>query len=408
MVGKGFPLDTVGGEDHGVTVVARAGIRWRSMLPLASVSLVTGTVGAFVLPFLSLFLTNEIGVNSLELGAFLLVSSVAGLVVSTLVGRLSDQRAVRRNLMVIGGLAGAVGYGFAVLRLYWVLLVVACTLVALSTSLISQLFAYARQFAERQSVTRAPLIVSSMRTIMSLSWVGGPPLAALLLQLGGYTGLYWTACGFFVAIALLSSRLPELGVPEKSAADDGPGSPRAPRMLFAIIAFVLLQGSISLSVSAIPLYVTNDLHGAPEDAGLVLGVCAALEIPLMLWFGVLAVKADLNRLVMLGALVALGYQGAMLATDSTWQVAVAQVLNAVVISAIAGVGISYFQSLAPGRPGYATTWFTNTMTVGAMLSGPLLGLSKQLGYHYAYLMALVMSALGLGFLAVAKGRTSAG
>src|SRR3954469_17327503 len=137
MVGKGFSLDTAGREDHGVTVVARAGIRWRSMLPLASVSLVTGTVGAFVLPFLSLFLTNEIGVNSLELGAFLLVSSVAGLVVSTLVGRLSDQRAVRRNLMVIGGLAGAVGYGlFAVLRSYWVLLAVSCTIIAVAMSLM--------------------------------------------------------------------------------------------------------------------------------------------------------------------------------------------------------------------------------------------------------------------------------
>jgi SET family sugar efflux transporter-like MFS transporter len=396
-----------------VTVVAREGIRWRSMLPLASVSLVTGTVGAFVLPFLSLFLTNEIGVNSLELGAFLLVSAVAGLVVSTLVGRLSDQRAVRRDLMVIGGLAGAGGFGlFAVLREYWVLLVVSCTLVALSTSLISQMFAYARQFAERQSVARAPLIISSLRTIMSLSWVGGPPLAALLLQVGGYSGLYWTACGFFLVIAVLSSRLPELGVPEQVTTDDGPGTSQAPRMVFAIVAFVLLQGSISLSVSSIPLYVTNDLHGAPRDAGLVLGVCAALEIPLMLWFGVLAVRVDLHRLVMLGALVALAYQGVMLATDSTWQVAVAQALNAVVISAIAGVGISYFQSLAPGRPGYATSWFTNTMTVGAMLSGPLLGLAKEIGYHYAYLMALGMSTLGVVSLfvtrIVAKGRSSAG
>jgi SET family sugar efflux transporter-like MFS transporter len=392
------------GEDDRVTVGSETPLRWRPLIPLATVSVAVGVAGALALPFTSLFLTTEVGVSPFALGAFLLITPLMGLVASTLIGRLSDSRAIRRNLLVIGALAGTVGYGlFAVLRWYWVLLLVSCTLVAVASSVLSQMFAYARQSAERGDSTRAPLIISSLRTLISLAWVGGPPLAALLIQIGGFTGLYVATAVFYVVVAALTLRLPELGEP-KSVRREVLPVPRGPLIMFAVVAFVMLQGSIALSVTAIPLLVTSDLHGTAGDAGLILGLCAALEIPLMLGFGVLAVKMDHRRLVMIGAVVALAYQALMFTTTSTWQVAVLQVLHAVVISAVTGVGITYFQSLAPDRPGYATTLFTNTLTLGSMLIGPLLGLAKQLGYHTAYLMSLIMSAVGLVFLIMARTR----
>jgi MFS transporter, SET family, sugar efflux transporter len=399
MLGKRFRVRARVGEDHGVTVASET--RWTSLIPLASVSVAVGLAGALALPFTSLFLATELGVSPLALGAFLLVTSLSGLVASTLIGRLSDSRAVRRNLLVIGASAGVIGYGlFAVLRSYWVLLVVSCTLVAVASSLLSQMFAYARQTSEH-GAGRSPMLVSSLRTLLSLAWVGGPPLAAVLIQWGGFTGLYGVTALFYAVVAAASLRLPELGSRSRVKAV---AVPRRPQLLFAVVAFVLLQGSITLSVSAVPLFVTNDLHGTPGDAGLVLGLCAALEIPLMLGFGMLAVKMDQHRLICVGAVVALAYQSLMLTTTSTWQVALAQILNAVVISAIMGVGITYFQSLAPDRPGFATTLFSNTLTVGAMLSGPLLGLAKQLGYQTAYLMSLIMSTIGLIFLIMARTR----
>jgi SET family sugar efflux transporter-like MFS transporter len=82
----------------------------------------------------------------------------------------------------------------------------------------------------------------------------------------------------------------------------------------------------------------------------------------------------------------------------------AQVLHAVVISAVMGVGISYFQDLAPDRPGYASTLYTNTNKTSAMLAGPLLGLAQHLGYRSAYGMGLAMSVLGLALLLAARRR----
>ncbi|MGO1055193.1 sugar efflux transporter [Crossiella sp. CA198] len=375
-------------------------LTFRTLLPLASVSISVGLAAAVTLPFIGLFLTTQIGVGPVELGAFLLVSPLAGLVVSAFLGRWSDRRAVRRNLLVGGAVAGMLGsLVFAVVRDYWVLLAVSVSLLAIASCVLAQMFAYARQAVERTGSARAPVVISGLRTVISLAWVGGPPLAALLVSWTGYVGLYLASAACYALVAVFASRLPELGgvsAPAKRA--EAAGGIARPQVVCAVLAFAVLQGALSLGVKALPLFVTTDLGGTEADAGLILGLCAALEIPLMLWFGVLAVRLDQRRLVLLGAVVAVVYQSVMAATLATWQVAAAQALNAVVISALMGVGISYFQALAPDRPGFTTTLYSNTLTVGGMLAGPLLGLAQTLGYRSAYLMSLGLAVLGVVLL----------
>lgn len=371
----------------------------RPFVPLLTVSLLSGVGYALAFPFMSLFLVKELGASPFATGAFLLCGALSSLVVSTLVGRLSDARAVRRNIMIIASIAGGVGYGlFAVIRTYWLLLLVSVALLSVASALMPQLFAYARQVLERTGSTRAPLAISALRTMMSVSWVGGPPLAAVLIDISGFTGLYGAAA----VICLLGAGVTAFTLTEPGSAEptesttDGTGPRR--EIAFAAVAFALLQGATSVGVVAMPLYITDVLRGSTSDAGLVLGLCAALEIPLMLAFGALGMRIELRRIVLAGGVVAPAYYGVMLTTSTTWQVAVAQVLHATVISAVMGVGITYFQDIAPDRPGYATTMYTNTMKVSGMLSGPLLALSAVFGYRSAYAIGLVMSALGLLFL----------
>ncbi|MBP2478598.1 SET family sugar efflux transporter-like MFS transporter [Crossiella equi] len=387
-----------------VTSEAGASLSFRALLPLASVCISVGLSAAITMPFIGLFLTTQIGVGPLGLGTFLLVAPLAGLVVSAALGRVSDRRPVRRNLMVGGAAAGAAGsVVFAFVRDYWVLLAVAVSLLAVSSCVLAQMFAYARQWAEKSGSARAPVVVSGLRTVISLAWVGGPPLAAVLVAQVGYHGLYLASAAFFVLVVVFALRLPELGLPTPRAADAG-GAARRVDLVFAVLAFGSLQAAISLSVKAIPLFVTTDLGGTETDVGLIMGLCAALEIPLMLGFGVLAVKRDQRRLVLFGALVAVLYQGVVALTVATWQVALAQALQAIVISAVMGVGISYFQALAPDRPGFATTLHSNTLTAGGMVSGPLLGIAQGLGFRSAFLMCLVLTVCGTVLL-VAAGMT---
>ncbi|MCS7481278.1 sugar efflux transporter [Umezawaea endophytica] len=391
-----------------VTAELPVPFRVRSLVPLSLVSAAVGLGAALAFPFMSLFLSAEVGASPLALGTFLLITPLASLVASTLLGRLSDARAVRRTLLIVGAVTGALGYGlFAVLRNYWVLLLVSTTLVAVASSLLPQMFAYARQVLERGGSTRAPLIITGLRTLISLAWVAGPPLAALLVAQTGFTGLFAATGLVFGVVALLTLRLPEVAAAPPVEEDVEPVAPGPrPRFALSVLAFVLLQGAISLGVVTLPLFVTEQVGGTTTDVGLIMGLCAGLEIPLMIGFGVLASRVDQRVLVLVGAVVGLGYFGAMLLVSTTWHIAAAQVLNAIVISAVMGIGISYFQSLSPDRPGYATTMFTNSATVASMLAGPLLALAQVLTYRTAYGMSLAMSLAGLVLLLLARPRTT--
>jgi SET family sugar efflux transporter-like MFS transporter len=381
-----------------------APIRLKSLIPLATLTISVGIAGSLALPFLSLFLTAELGASPFLLGAFLLITPVAKVVVSTLIARQSDARDIRRRLLIGAAAAGVCGMVlYALLRDYWAVLVVACTIMPVTASLFPQLFAYARQSLQSTGSPKVPQIIGNLRMLISLAWVAGPPLAALLIAVGGFKALFGVAAMLYGWVGVVLLRMPDVGAPPKTTAlpDHVDGRPRG-HVPFAMAAFILVQGAGSLAIAALPLFITQELHGTAGDAGLIFGLCAALEIPLMIGFGFLTVKVDLHRLVLAGLFVAVVYHAVMLVTTSPWQIAAAQVLNAGVIASVMGVGISYFQTLAPDRPGHATTLYTNTTTLGAMVAGPLLGVAAKFGYRNAYLMSLVMCVIGLGLMLAAR------
>ncbi|WP_285752249.1 sugar efflux transporter [Lentzea sp. NBRC 105346] len=372
-----------------MTLTRENPFRTRSVLQLAVISVVIGVSTAFALPFGSLFLTREVGVSPLALGTFMFLSPVASVVASTIIGKLSDTRVQRRRVMILGGLAGLLGYAlFAVLRDYWILLAASVTFVAIASSLLPQLFAYGRQLAGES------MVVSVLRTLISVAWVAGPPLAALIVSLAGFTGLYVVTALLYALVAGLAATLPDVERAPTLSNEGGGG------MLLAATSFTFLQGSTALAVSGLPLFVIEVLRGTEGEAGLVLGLCAALEIPMMLGLGMLARRGDLHRIVLAGGAIAVTYHVTMLLTQNIWHVAALQLLHAAGISAIMGVGISYFQSLAPDRPGHATTVFTNSATAGGMIAGPLLGVAQVLGFRSTYAISFGMCLLGLVLLVV--------
>lgn len=369
----------------------------RTFLQLSLISVVTGVSMAFAMPFGSLFLTTEVKVTPVQLGVFLVASPLASVVASTIMGKLSDGRVQRRFMLVTGGVAGAIGYGlFAVLRDYWFLLGTSVVFVAVTSSLLPQIFAYGR------AVSRGPsMVVSVLRTLLSVAWVAGPPVAALLVAKVGWVGLFTCTAVLQLGVAALAWALPAATAdPEETVADEEAGPSRG-RVSVVSVAFTFLQGSVALAVSGLPLFITVNLHGTPGDAGLVMGLCAALEIPLMLWFGALGNRMSLHKLVVAGAVISLGYHGLMLVTNAVWQVMAAQLLHATVISLVMGVGIGYFQSLEPGRPGHTSTLFSNTQIVGGMIAGALLGVAQGIGFRWVYGFTLTMCVVGLVLLLVA-------
>lgn len=165
-----------------------------------------------------------------------------------------------------------------------------------------------------------------------------------------------------------------------------------------VVALVLMQTAATLGVQALPLFVDDELHGTVRDTGLVLGLCAGLEIPLMLVFGALAARVPVRILFLVGPALAAAYFAVVAVSTGVGQVAAAQLLNASGIALIQGIGISYFQDLLPSRPGRASTLFSNAFPIGATLSAPLLGAAQHFGYRAGFAAAALLSAAGLMLL----------
>jgi SET family sugar efflux transporter-like MFS transporter len=379
----------------------------RALLPLGFLFLAVGVSTALFNPFLSLFLSTEVDAGPLKITFFLIAAPLAGVLSSLAIGRLSDRHPIRRRLLIGGAVAGLIGTGVtAVVRDYWVLLALAVTAFALAGSLFPQSFAYARQVLERDDPARAALGISGLRTVFSLAWVAGPALAAFLLDNGSFVWVYGTAALMYaLAAAVAIFWLGEVPAPAPRAPDapidDRPDASRWTLWLTAL-AFTLLHTPLTLAVQALPLFISTDLGGDVGDAGLLLGLCAALEIPLMLGLGVLASRVPLRALLFAGAACGVVYYGMVAVATEFWLLVAGQVFNALFIAAISGLGISYMQNMLPRHPGRATTLFTNAFPLGAMLAGPLFGLAQHFDYRLAYWMCTGLCAAGLLLLIVVR------
>ena len=171
---------------------------------------------------------------------------------------------------------------------------------------------------------------------------------------------------------------------------------------FTLAGLVLLQSSSGLNVQALPLLVRHNLHSGVGAAGVILGICAALEIPIMLGAGVLSKRVPLQRLVLTGPFFAMAYYAIASVAQQVWQLGAAQVLNACCIAVVQGLAISYVQELMPLYPGRASTLYSNTFACGAILASPLLGLGAKFGYRYCFVSAIGLAAVGLVLLSVGR------
>jgi SET family sugar efflux transporter-like MFS transporter len=366
------------------------------------IAFLTGIAGALQAPTLSLFLTTEVKVRPLWVGMFYTVNAIAGIAVSFLLAKRSDTRGDRRKLILVC-CAMAVGNSllFAFNRDYLTLITAGVLLAAIANTAMPQIFALAREYAD-SSAREVVMFSSVMRAQLSLAWVIGPPLSFMLALNYGFTVMFIIAAGIFVVSVLLVwlilPSVPRANV--EISVDSPPIAPisawRDPDVRLLFVASMLMWTCNTIYIIDMPLYITADL-GLPERlAGWLMGTAAGLEIPAMLLAGYY-VKRFGKRNMMLFAVAAgvLFYAGLVLFKFQS-ALMVLQLFNAVFIGIVAGIGMLYFQDLMPGRPGAATTMFTNSISTGVILAGVLQGaLVENFGHYAVYYLITLLAILAL-------------
>ncbi|AIR65200.1 sugar efflux transporter [Cedecea neteri] len=364
-----------------------------------AVSFMIGVAGALQAPTLSLFLTREVEVRPFWVGLFYTVNAIAGIGVSLLLAKRSDSRGDRRRLiMVCCVMAVANSVLFAFNRHYLTLITLGVMFASVANTAMPQIFALAREYADR-SAREVVMFSSIMRAQLSLAWVIGPPLSFMLALKYGFTTMFLIAAGIFViSLALIIFALPsvprveqpaEVAITQVSGWKDS-----NVRMLF--IASMLMWTCNTMYIIDMPLWISQDLGLPDELAGLLMGTAAGLEIPAMILAGYY-VKRFGKRNMMVAAVAAgvLFYVGLTL-FHSKAALVVLQLFNAVFIGIIAGIGMLWFQDLMPGRPGSATTLFTNSISTGVILAGILQGaLAEGFGHYSVYWLMAALAVVAL-------------
>lgn len=313
----------------------------------------------------------------------------------------SDRQRDRRNLILICYLLAAGNcLLFAFNRNYLTLITAGVLLTAIANTAIPQLFALAREYGEKTSHNVA-MFSAMMRAQLSLAWVFGPPLAFMLVMNYGFTAMFIFAAGIFLLVTLLawwvlpcvvSTEEGNIAVDpplrQKGAFDKDVG------LLFC--TSVLMWTCSAMYLIDVPLYITAELGLSQSLTGWIMGVAAAIEIPIMILAGRYVNRVG-KRPMMAGAIVAgmLFYAG-MLWFSTTGVLLALQTFNAIFIGIIATVGMLYFQDLMPERAGMATTLFTNSISTGVILAGILQGVLTEYGPHSSvYLLAVLLLLIAL-------------
>ncbi|HET6872467.1 MAG TPA: sugar efflux transporter, partial [Sporolactobacillaceae bacterium] len=330
--------------------------RVKGFTVLVLINMLLGVANSFIGPYNSLFGIEEVGMSNLSFGVFMTLSAISGVIVNTLIGRLSDFKINRRSLLLIAATAGTLGYlGFAFIRNYYILLGISMFILGVASSSFSQIFAYTRETIVTSSVNDkdVPLYMNVFRMFFALSWTVGPAIASLVLLRAGYRGLFLCASLFYFLIVMVTLFYLKTN-PTKSVQIGArvPSKLRSyifqPYIAANLVAFALIQASITLSVMNVGLFVTKVLHASAGQVGIIFSVPPIFEVPFMLGFGVIATKIDNKILIRLGACLAAAYFTLFFFVQHPWEIYLIQILSAAFISITNGIAITYFQNFIPG------------------------------------------------------------
>ena len=357
------------------------------------VAFLTGIAGALQTPTLSIFLTDEVHARPAMVGFFFTGSAVIGILVSQFLAGRSDKRGDRKSLIVFCCLLGVLACTlFAWNRNYFVLLFVGVFLSSFGSTANPQMFALAREHADKTG-REAVMFSSFLRAQVSLAWVIGPPLAYALAMGFSFTVMYLSAAvAFIVCGVMVWLFLPSMQkeLPLATGTVEAPRRNRRDTLLLFVIC-TLMWGSNSLYIINMPLFIINEMHLPEKLAGVMMGTAAGLEIPTMLIAGYFAKRLGKRFLMRVAAVGGVCFYAGMLMAHSPVILLGLQLLNAIFIGILGGIGMLYFQDLMPGQAGSATTLYTNTSRVGWIIAGSVAGIVAEIwNYHAVFWFAMVM------------------
>lgn len=379
-------------------------LRQRDFRVVVSCSTVLGLAASFVMPFMSMFGTLAVGMSLGIFGAFMTLTALANVAISTALANRSDAHYSRRAMLLLGSGSGAVGYlGYAAARSPWQLMLIGSLVLGVASITFSQLFAYSRELLERSELPAAdaPLYMNAIRMSFALSWTVGPALASAALGAFSFTGLFLCAASLYLAFfAIVLRFVPATTRATRSRArSDELGALalfRDRSLLSWFVAFVLILAAHTISMSNMSLFVLKELGGNASHVGVIFSLAPIFELPLMLYFGLLATRIETGKLIRVAMVLAVLYYTALSCVRAPYQIYPLQLLSAAIVSVTSGIAITFFQNKLPDRLGAATNLYSNASRVGSTSAYLFFASSASyFGHRATYVLCAALALVSL-------------
>ena len=392
---------------------------WRTpFLRAACIAMfISGIAVSATMPQMSLFLTTELHLPIEVAGLYYLVNLVAPLA-GFLIGSLSERLPNRLFLYRFCAIVGAIGWmAMAFANRPWLPFVIGACVLSLGGGAMGQLFAATRDELSRHPTPMNNRIIAAVRMCFSAGWIVGPVL-------GSWFGAAFGLRALLIATSLLTlSELIPLGrrrvepfvhhraMPRSDG--DQPATTRTARAstrnsLLPLLIFlgcsVLIINGDTIKFAYLPLYMEDDLRLSDTLRGAVIAVQPFLELLLMPLFARLSDRITPIWVLTIASALGIGANLAYAFSSSVAGLFLGQFLMSGVWAAMAGLGITIAQQLAPERVGLASSLYGSTLPLASAMGGSLgaLGVS-WLGMPQLFFIPAVLSALGfVGLILTAR------
>ncbi|EEX33228.1 MULTISPECIES: sugar efflux transporter [Vibrio] len=367
---------------------------------------ISGLCGAFFYPLSSLFIVEALGASPMMLSAYMVTAVVSSVIVSQVIARYSDQGWQRKRILIVSLSCYLVTVvSFIFIREFWLAIVVVTLFGSVSGASFGQLFALGREYGDSRFEDSTSFL-SIMRAGIAIAWVFGPPVAFILKAQFGFNASF-AASAFIIctAIVVIAYYLPDSVVKPDIEEKDKVTAPSSINFLIVLYAFVVVFAfaANNLYIVSMPLYLSQELKVEANWLGVLFGVAALCEIPVMFYAGKLAARFGTVRVMSVGLVSGcLFFVTMLIATDKAMLIA-AQIFNGIFIGSCATLGMVALQDMMRDRLGTASTLFSNLLNVSMLAASLAVGIVGELfSYYSAFyvcLFAIVLAYLLLSLFA---------
>ncbi|MFO6422294.1 sugar efflux transporter [Motilimonas sp. KMU-193] len=371
---------------------------------------ISGLTTALVFPLTSLYLINQVGASPMAMSYYLAAMVLSGVIVSLYLGKKSDMGWSRKVILVLG----QIGFSLGVLTMaltdhYWLALTSAICFLSFSNATLPQLFTLGRIYADNKMPDHSTQFISVMRAGIALAWVIGPPTAFMLQDSFGFALTFASSAtlallliGLIVFLPNLDSHevAPSISATEKtttlSYVEKTPHWLTVPGVALFLSSILAMCAANTMYLTALPLYLSQELNTSTRLAGYMMGTAALFEIPIMLLAGSLAIKLGNNRLMFIAFISGVIFYSGMVALQNANLLLLIQLFNGIFIAISACIGLVIIQDMMPKQLGLATTLFSNAQQLSLLLGSLLVGMiAQQFNYYSVFLACLIAMIIAL-------------